>query len=137
MNGNFIIDAFVSVKENQVLELVVYYFKLFPNEFFEKENVSVFVDVEQSVDVGPDGSSDLPTIGVLQAIQAVSVGVDVLELTHVDEVFAFHNNRKEFEETSYIAFFRIQFKVFSFVDELYLVLVNQPLKTIILEPVHQ
>lgn len=58
------------------------------DELLEEENIAVFVDVEKPVDVSPNGSPDLPSVGVLKALQAVGVGVDVFEFADVDEVFA-------------------------------------------------
>ena len=87
-NRNLVIDAFVSVQRQQIFKFSVYLFELLADEFLEKEDIPVEINVEESVEVGSDGPSYLPPVGVLQEIQAVGVRVDVGQLADVDEVFA-------------------------------------------------
>jgi hypothetical protein len=48
---------------NKITEFFVDDFELFSDEFLKEENVSVFIDVIKSVNVGSDGSSELPSVG--------------------------------------------------------------------------
>ena len=89
-NHHLVVDALVPVQGDQVLQLVVYDLELFPDELLEQEDIAVFVHVVQPVYVRADGPPQLPPVRVLQALQAVRVRVDVLQLTHVYEVFALH-----------------------------------------------
>ena len=63
--------------------------------------------------------------------------MDVGQLTHVDEVFALYQHRKEFEETSNITLVGTQCKVISFVDELNFIFVDESFEFVVLESVHQ
>lgn len=56
-------DEFVSMEFNKITEFFVDDFELFSDEFLKEENVSVFIDVIKSVNVGSDGSSELPSVG--------------------------------------------------------------------------
>jgi len=47
---------------NKITEFFVDDFELFSDEFLKEENVSVFIDVIKSVNVGSDGSSELPSV---------------------------------------------------------------------------
>ena len=67
-NGNFIIDTLVPVKRQKVFQLSIDLFELFSDEFFKEEDVSIKIDIEKSIDIGSDGSSDLPSVSVLQEI---------------------------------------------------------------------
>ncbi len=136
-DGNIIVDILVAVEQDQILQLVVYDLELLADELFEEEDVSVFVDVEETVDVGSEGSSDLPTVGVLQTVQTVTVGVDILQFPHVDEVLALHHYRKQFKEAGDVALVGRQLEVLPLADELDLALINESLETVILESVHQ
>ncbi len=53
-NCDFIVNVFVAIEQNQILQLVVYDLELFAYELLEQEDISVFVNVEQSVYVGSD-----------------------------------------------------------------------------------
>jgi hypothetical protein len=136
-DGNIIVDILVAVEQDQILQLVVYDLELLADELFEEEDVSVLVDVEEPVDVGSEGSSDLPTVGVLQTVQTVTVGVDILQFPHIDEVFALHHYRKQFKEAGDVALVGRQLEVLPLADELDLALINESLETVILESVHQ
>lgn len=91
-DDDLIVDQLVPVQVDKVIELVVDDLELLPDELLKEEDVSVLVDVVEAVDVGAEGAADLPTVRVLQALQAVRVGMDVLQLTDVDEVFALHDH---------------------------------------------
>jgi hypothetical protein len=86
-NDDLVVNAFVAIERNDVVEFSIDFFELLSNELFEEEDLSVFVDVEKSIDIGSHRSPDLPSVGVLQEIQAVGIRMDVVELTNVDKVF--------------------------------------------------
>lgn len=63
---------------HQVSQLLVDDRELFSDEFFEHEDVLVFVDVVKAVDVWTEGPAELPAACAWQALQAVVVLVQVL-----------------------------------------------------------
>ena len=67
-NGSFIGDKFLPVKFDQIRQLFIKDLKLFSNEFLKQENIPIFVDVIQPVNVGSDGSSQLPSVGSLEVL---------------------------------------------------------------------
>lgn len=81
----------------QIAEFLVDDFELLPDELLKQEDVPIFVDVIQSVDVRPDSSSELPPVCRLETLQAVWIWVDVLQLTDVDEVLGLHQPCKQFK----------------------------------------
>ena len=56
------------MKCNQIFELIVNDLKLFTNEFFKEENVSILVDVIETVDIGTQRATNLPAISAFQTI---------------------------------------------------------------------
>jgi hypothetical protein len=136
-DGEFVVDEFVPVEGDQVVQLVVDDLELFPDELFEQEDVPVLVYVVESVQVGADGAADLPAVAVLEAFEAVAVGVDVFEFADVDEVLAFHDDREEFEEAGHVALFWGEGEVVASAAELHLVFVQQSFEFVVLEAIHQ
>lgn len=53
-----------AVELNKVQQFSVDYGEFFADELFEEEDVSVLVDVVETVDVGTQCASDLPSIGL-------------------------------------------------------------------------
>jgi hypothetical protein len=41
-----IVDAFVAIELDKVIQLIIYNFELFADEFFKEENVSIFIHIE-------------------------------------------------------------------------------------------
>ena len=85
-NFEFFGQHFASVKFDEVVEFAVDDGELVGDELFEHEDVFVFVDVVESVDVGTQSPSDLPSVGLLHSQQTFVVGVQVLQFADVDEV---------------------------------------------------
>lgn len=61
----------------------------------------------------------------------------ILQLTDVNEVFAFYNHRKQLEKCSHIAFLRRKWEVISAVSEVYLAFEYELFELVILEAVHK
>lgn len=75
---DFIINTFVAVEFNKIIEFIVDDFEFFTNEFFKEKYVSVFIDIEKSIDVGPDGSAYLPSVSAFETVEAICVRVNIL-----------------------------------------------------------
>ena len=89
-NDHLVVDQLVSVQIDEVVQLVVDYLELLPDELFEQEDISVLVHVVKSVDVCSQCSPDLPSVCAFEAVKAVRVRMDIFQLADVDEVFALH-----------------------------------------------
>jgi len=50
---------------NQVIKLFIDDLKFFSDELFEQENISVFINIVEPVDVGSDCPSQLPSVCAL------------------------------------------------------------------------
>lgn len=82
---------------DEVQQLSVDDGELLADELFEEEDVSILVDVVEPVDIGTQGSADLPAVGLAESFEAVGVGMQVLELTDVDEVLGLDQSAEELE----------------------------------------
>lgn len=87
LNDHLIAYQLVPVQNYQVVQLVVDYFELLPDELLKQKYVPILVNIIQPVYVGPNSPPDLPSICVLEASQAVTIGVNVLQFARVYEVF--------------------------------------------------
>lgn len=72
---------------DQIVELAVDNRELVGDELLEHENVLVLVNVVESVDIGPEGPSQLPSVGLLHSHQTLVVRMQVLEFSDVDQIF--------------------------------------------------
>lgn len=61
---DLIVDEFVPVQIDQVIELIINDFELLSDEFFKEEDVSILVHVVETVDVSTQGATDLPPVRV-------------------------------------------------------------------------
>lgn len=136
-DDDLVVDQLVPVEVDQVVELVVDDLELLPDELLEEEDVPVLVDVVEPVQVGPQGAPDLPPVGVLEALEAVGVGVDVFQLADVDEVLALNHHRKQLEEAGHVALLGREGEVVPAVGEVHLALEDELLEAVVLEPVHE
>ena len=53
------------MKSSQITEFLVDDIELFSDEFFKHEDVFVFINVVESIDIGPKRSPHLPSVGIL------------------------------------------------------------------------
>jgi hypothetical protein len=125
------------VKSNQIFELIIDDLEFLTDEFFEEEDVSVFVDIVEAIDVSTQRAANLPPVGTLKAVKTVGIGMNVFQLTNIDEVLALHNNGEELEETGNVAFFRRKSEVVSTTGEFDSTLVDEFFEFVILEPIHE
>ena len=72
------------------------------------------MDIVQSVDVWPQGTTKLPTIGFLHSQEAFVVGMKVLEFSDIDQVLWFNHAAEEFIVSGCICLKVIQSEIFSF-----------------------
>lgn len=63
-----IVDAFVAIKLDKIIELVVYDFELFADKLFKEEYVPVFIHIEEPVNIGPNGSAYLPPVSIFETV---------------------------------------------------------------------
>ena len=63
---------------NQISQLLIKNLKFFSNELLKQEDIPVLIDIIQPVNIGSDGSSQLPPVGSLEIIQTRGVSVNVL-----------------------------------------------------------
>ncbi len=67
-DGCFISDEFIPVQLDKIIEFLIDDLELLSDKLFEQEDIPVLIDVIQSVDVGSDGSSQLPSVGWLETL---------------------------------------------------------------------
>ena len=133
----FVVDQLVSMQRDQVFQLVIDDLELFADELFKQKDISILIDVVESVDVGTQCTPYLPTIRVLQTFQTVSVRVDIFQLSDVNEVFALDYHGEKFEEARNVALFRVEGEVISSAGEIDLALEDEAFEAVVLEAVHQ
>lgn len=80
------------MQSDEILEFVVDILKFVSNELLKHENVFVLVNVVKAVDIGTKSTSQLPSVGCLETLETVFVGVQVLQFTNVDQVFTFNQS---------------------------------------------
>lgn len=124
LNLQIYFDGFVLVQADKIIQLCVYDIELFSNEFFEKENIFLFIYIVQTIDVRTQGSTNLPSVGASQGFQTISVWMDVLELSYVDQVPWFHQTAEHFEVASNVRLLRAQVKLIDSSSALDWLLVN-------------
>ena len=76
------------------------------DEDFTKEDVVVFDDVVESVDVGSDAATCLPVGAVFEGVQKVLVLMDVGEFSNVDVVLALDEHGEELEHGGEVGLLR-------------------------------
>jgi hypothetical protein len=64
-----------SMQLDKVFELNVDDSKLLSDELLEHKNVFIFVDVVETVDVRTKGSPQLPSVCLVEALQAILIGM--------------------------------------------------------------
>ena len=77
-NNDLIIDAFISIERDNIFKLIINDLKLLPDKLFKQENISIFIYIEQTINVRTNRTTNLPSICIFQAIQTVCIRVNVL-----------------------------------------------------------
>ena len=94
-NFELFCQHFASVKFNEIVELSVDDGELIGYKLFEHEDIFVFMDVVESVDVGTEGPADLPSVCFLHPQQAFVIGVQILQFADVYEVLGLNHAAEE------------------------------------------
>lgn len=99
---------------DEVQQLSVDDGELLSDELLEEEDVPILVDVVEPVDVGAQGSADLPAVGLAESFKAVGIGMQVLELTDVDEVLGLDQSAEELEVGCCVGLGGVEVELFLF-----------------------
>ena len=132
-NWGLISNKFLPMKLNQISQLFIENLELFANELLKQEDIPVLVNIVEPVNVGSDGSTQLPSVSSFEILEAGAVCMDVLELTNVDQVLGLYQASKQLKMISDIGLLWAKGEVFLLVgSELTFTLKDQVLKLVIL-----
>ena len=122
---------------NQVTKFGVDDIELLPDEFLKQEQIFLLVHIVETVHVGSESTTDLPSVGVLQAFQTIWVLMDVFQLTYVHQVLRLNQKGKELEVMDDVSLRRIQGKVIQSVLVLEFLLEDESSVSVVLQSVHE
>jgi hypothetical protein len=120
---------------DKIVELPIYYFELVGNELLEHEDILIFVNVVQSVYVGAKSAPQLPTVCLLHPKQTFIVGVEILELADVYEIFRFDHGAEELVVGGCVGLSIVKGEIFTLRTVRQLVLESQSFELVVTEPV--
>jgi hypothetical protein len=72
------------MKSSEIAEFLVDNIELFSDEFFKHEDIFVFVNVVQTIDIGTKSSSHLPSVSCSQTLQTVSIRMSVFKFSNIN-----------------------------------------------------